>query len=399
MNYSTSQGGYEMTHYDVIVVGAGSMGMAAGYFLAKQGVKTLLVDAFDPPHTQGSHNGDTRLIRHAVGEGAEYVPLVLRAQEIWDSLQEMTHDQIFMKTGVVSFGGPDAEFIQKGLEGRDKYGIDVKYFENGEALRNRFPDLNVSNNTHGFLEPNAGVLFPENAILAFRRLAIEEGAELSIDNPVTNLDITEDSVTVETREDTFTADKLLVSAGAYSNKLLPQLGLDLELKPSRRSIAWFDADEDYYSSDVFPGFVGVSSNGNFYGFPSIGGSGVKIGKHYVGDHSEPEFINKEFGSYPKDESLLRGFLDEYMPKAGGYLKRGEVCMYTLTEDRNFVIDLHPDYSNVAIAAGFSGHGYKYASAVGEVLAQLLTEGKTDLDISIFSAQRDAVQRDELLKKG
>lgn len=380
-----------MTHYDVIVVGAGSMGMAAGYFLAKEGQKVLMIDAFDPPHDQGSHNGDTRLIRHAVGEGPEYVPMAQRAQELFDELQEQTHDQIFMKTGVVSFGGQDAEFIQKGLEGRDQYGIEVEYLEDKEALEERFPDLHVPEGYHGFLEPNAGVLFPENIIRTYRRLALEEGAELSVNNPVKKLEASEESVTVKTDEETFTGDKLLVSAGAYNGKLLPQIDLPLALQPSRRAIAWFDSDEDYYSVDVHPGFIGVSDTGNFYGFPSIGGSGVKIGKTYVDDHNEPEYMDRTFGNNPDDEGLVRDFLEEYMPQAAGPLKRGGICMFTLTPDHDFILDLHPKYSNVAVAAGFSGHGFKYASVVGEILSQLLTEGKTDLDITPFSAQREAVQ--------
>ncbi len=380
-----------MTDYDVIVVGAGSMGMAAGYFLAKENQKVLMIDAFDPPHDKGSHNGDTRLIRHAVGEGLEYVPLVLRAQELFDELQEQTRDQIFMKTGVVSFGGQDAEFIQKGLEGRDEYGIEIEYLEDKEALENRIPDLHVPEDYHGFLEPDAGVLFPENIIRTYRRLALAEGAELSVNNPVTEIEVSEDSVTVKTEEGTFTGDKLLVSAGAYNNKLLPQIDFDLALQPSRRAIAWFDSEEDYYSADVHPGFVSVSNTGNFYGFPSIGGSGVKIGKNYVDDHNEPEYIDLTFGNSPDDEGLVREFLEEYMPQAAGPLKRGGICLFTLTPDHDFIVDLHPNHSHVAVAAGFSGHGFKYVSVIGEILSQLLTEGETELDISPFSAQREAVQ--------
>jgi N-methyl-L-tryptophan oxidase len=380
-----------MTHYDVIVVGAGSMGMAAGYFLAKEGEKVLLVDAFDPPHDQGSHSGETRLMRHAVGEGLEYVPLALRAQELWDELQEQTEQEIFMKIGVVSFGGSDAEFIAKGLEGRDQFGIEVEYFENARVLEEHFPDLNVPDDYHGFLEPNAGVLFSENAIATYRELALHEGAELSVNNPVTELEVSQESVTVTTKKDTFTGDKLLLSAGAYSNKLLPQIDLPLALQPSRRAIAWFDSDEELYASDLHPGFAAVTSSGTFYGFPSITGSGVKVGTHYTDDHFEPEYTDDTFGNYKGDENMFRDFLEEYLPGANGSLKKDAVCIYTMTKDENFVIDLHPEYSNVAVAAGFSGHGFKYASVVGEILSQLLTKGESDFDISLFSAQRRAVQ--------
>lgn len=380
-------------HYEVIVVGAGSMGMSAGYFLAKEGHDVLLIDAFDPPHDQGSHSGDTRIIRHANGEGLEYIPIALRSQEIWDELQANSNEQIFIKTGVLSFGDPTSDFVKIGLEGAEKYDIEVEYFENGQAFQEQWPDLQLPDDFHGFLEPNAGVLSTENAIRNFRRLALEHGAELSTSNPVLDLDVEEDKVTVTTKNDTYTADKIIISAGAYNNKLLPKVGLDLKLAPTRRVVGWFEPDENLYSSDAFPSFFGDTPVGVYYGFPSIGGTGVKIGKYYQDDVLEPEFINRDFGAYDRDEGSLREFLEAYMPKSAGRLTHGAVCMFTNTKDEDFIVDLHPEHSNVAIAAGFSGHGFKHSSAIGEILKDLVTTGETEFDISSFSAQREAVTSD------
>jgi len=377
-------------HHDVIVVGAGSMGMAAGYFLAKEGVDTLLIDAFDPPHTAGSHSGDTRVIRHANGEGLQYSPIALRSQEIWDELQDQSNEQIFINTGCITYGDSDSVFVENALKSAEKYDIEIDYLKNGKEFEKRWPDLTFPEEFHGIYEPNAGVLSTENAIRNFRRFALKNGAHLLTNSPVLDLEVDDNLVTVETELGQYTADKLIVSAGAYTNKILAKLDLDLNLEPTRRVVGWFDSDESYYSSDVFPAFFCDTPEGVFYGFPSIKGSGVKVGKYYYDDNVEPEYVNKEFNAYPRDEEKLREFLEAYMPKSAGKLNEGAVCMFTNTSDEDFVIDFHPKHDNVIIAAGFSGHGFKHSSAIGEILSQLAIKGESDLDISTFSAQREAL---------
>ncbi|GER67514.1 N-methyl-L-tryptophan oxidase [Weizmannia acidilactici] len=379
-------------HYDVIIVGAGSMGMAAGYFLAKQGVKTLMIDAFDPPHTSGSHHGDTRIIRHAYGEGRDYVPLVLRAQTLWNELEQRSEEKIFDKTGVLSFSPEGlSAFLDEAVASAKTYGLLIEMMD-GAEVKKRWPGVAVPDHYRAVFEPDSGVLFPENCICAYRKLAEANGATLLTNTRVEDLKADDRSAIVKTPRGTFTAQKVIISGGAWNGKLLSKLGLDLPLQPTRQTVGWFEADEALFNAGVFPAFTAESPEGMYYGFPSFDGSGVKIGRHDYGQAADPDTINREFGIYPEDEGDIRGFLETYMPKAAGSLKQGKVCMYTKTPDEHFVIDTHPELPHVIVAAGFSGHGFKFASAIGEILSQLAVSGKTDYPLTLFSINRPALRQ-------
>lgn len=383
-------------HYDVIVAGAGSMGMAAGYYLARQGVKVLLVDAFDPPHDQGSHYGDTRIIRHAYGEGREYVPLALRSQVLWDELEKKTHHKIFMQSGAMGFGlKGNAPFIDEAVASGKEYNLDVEHFT-GPELMAQFPGLQVPNDYEAFYEPNSGFLFSENCIQAYRELAEYHGAELSVNDPVQDIEAYDDSVKVNTEKgSSYTSDKLIISAGSWSGKLVSKVGLDLPLVPSRQPVAWFEANEALFNANTFPTLMvevpNSSTRAIYYGFPTFGGCGVKVGRHEYVDTVDPDTMNREFGSNKNDEGHIREFLDQFMPEASGDLKKGIICLYTRTPDGHFIIDKHPKHSHISIAAGFSGHGFKFASVVGEILSQLSISGETDHDISIFRLNRPSLE--------
>lgn len=383
-------------HYEVIVVGAGSMGMSAGYHLADKGVKTLLIDAFDPPHSKGSHNGDTRLIRHACGEGLSYVPLALRAQALWDDLQNKTNERIFSKTGVVTFGPKDSLFVQTAIEGGQKYALNVDTLS-ADEINTRWPGITVPSDQIGCYEPDAGVLFAENCIRTLKRLALDRGADIAINSPVMNIDVYENSVKVHTATETFSSDKLIITGGAWNKTILDDLDLNINIQPSRQTIAWFDSNDILYKSDGFPGFFADVGTGVYYGFPSIDGSGLKIGRYDNGDPIDPSYYNNEFGAYEKDERDITNFLNKYMQQASGNINIGKTCMFTNTPDENFVIDKHPKHDHIAIAAGFSGHGYKFSSAVGEVLSELVTTGETKQDISLFKATRPSLQPENIDK--
>lgn len=389
-------------HYDVIVVGAGSMGMAAGYYLARQGVKVLLIDSFDPPHDQGSHAGDTRIIRHAYGEGREYVPLALRSQVLWDELEKKTHHKIFLQSGAMGFGVKgNAPFIDEAIASGKEYNLDVEHFT-GAELNERFPGLYVPDDYAAFYEPNSGFLFSENCIQAYRELGKFHGAEFSVNDPVKDIKVYDDSVKVITGKGTFTADRLIISAGSWSGKLASKVGFDLPLVPTRQPVAWFEPNETLFHANEFPTFMVEVPNGNnraiYYGFPTFGGCGVKVGRHEYVDAVDPDTMNREFGFKETDEGHIREFLDKFMPKASGALKKGVICMYTRTPDGHFIIDKHPEHSHISIAAGFSGHGFKFASVVGEILSQLAVSGKTDHDISIFRLNRPGLTKSTGAKK-
>ncbi|SUM31061.1 Monomeric sarcosine oxidase [Staphylococcus gallinarum] len=233
--------------------------------------------------------------------------------------------------------------------------------------------------------------FSSACIRTLKRLALSVGAELKVNSPVMDIEIFDDSVKVHTPDDTFEANKLIISGGAWNKKLLNELNININIQPSRQTIAWFDSDDILYKSDGFPGFFADVPSGVYYGFPSIDGTGLKIGRYDNGDDIDPSYYNKTFGAYEKDEKDIRGFLSNYMQAAHGNINVGKTCMFTNTPDENFIIDTHPDYNHVAIAAGFSGHGYKFSSAVGEALGELIIHGETTQDISPFKITRDSLQ--------
>ncbi|HZH59520.1 MAG TPA: N-methyl-L-tryptophan oxidase [Metabacillus sp.] len=371
--------------YDVIIIGAGSMGMAAGYYLAKSGKKTLLLDSYNPPHNKGSHHGETRIIRYAYAEGEEYVPFILKAQELWNDLEKTSGKQIFIQTGVLSVGNEESDFIKNTISSAEKYSLPLHVMDLNE-IHNSWSGITLPNNYTGCFEPTSGVLKCEESIKAYQELAELHGATILSNSRVREISILNDRVTIITDEKTFYSDALVVSAGAWSGDLLSMLDLDIPLTPVRKTFAWFNAHETIYNHNRFPAFAFETTKGLYYGFPSIDGSGLKVGRHDGGDQIYPDEAIRGFGELAEDEGDLVQFLNQYMPNVG-QLKYGKTCMYTLTPDEKFIIDLHPKYSNVAIAAGFSGHGFKFSSAVGQALSNLIISGKNDIDISQFSINR------------
>lgn len=375
-----------MESFDVIIVGAGSVGMAAGYDLAKKGVRTLLLDAYDPPHTMGSHHGDTRIIRYAYGEGVQYVPLVLRAKELWKELEDLTGVPLFAQTGVLSAGPVGCQFLQEVQDSAKQFSLPLEVLQ-AQEVHERWPGITLPEDFYACLEPDSGVLYSEACIRAYRKLAIQHGAVLRTHTRVTGLQVEPDHVIVQTENASYSGAKVLVSAGAWNPSILQSLGLHLPLVPTRKTVAWFEADEDLYQSAQFPAFVFTLRDSMFYGFPSFDGSGVKIGRHDAGQPIDPDQLDRTFGTFSSDEGDVRSFLESYMPQAAGRLTQGKVCIYTMTPDEHFVIDRHPEHEHVVITAGFSGHGFKFASAIGEVASQLLSEGKAAHDLSMFSLCR------------
>jgi N-methyl-L-tryptophan oxidase len=361
------------------------MGMAAGYFLSKSGKKTLLLDSFNPPHNNGSHHGETRIIRHAYAEGEQYVPFVLKAQELWNDLERETGKQLFIKTGVLNVGNKNSDFIQNTISSANKYSLPLEIIDTLE-VHNRWPGITLSNDYIGCFEPASGVLKCDESIKAYQELAKLNGATILTNTKVKEISIRDEKVTIKTDQKTFYSEALVISAGAWAKQLLSMLDLELPLSPVRKTFAWFNANEQIYGHNHFPAFAFETLQGLYYGFPSIDGSGLKVGRHDGGDQINPDEAIRRFGTLAEDEGDLVHFLSHYIPDIG-QLKYGKTCMYTLTPDEKFIIDLHPKYSNVAIAAGFSGHGFKFSSVIGQTLSKLIISGKREKDISQFSINR------------
>lgn len=373
------------TAYDVIVVGAGSMGMSAGYHLAKRGVRTLLIDAFDPPHTEGSHHGEPRLIRHAYHGGAVYTELALRAHELWNELEELSGESLLVQAGVVNMA-PASLFSQGSkLSNSAAFKLEVEQLDARE-IQKRWPGIVLPEDYQALYEPNAGYLYSERCVAAYRRQALEAGAELLVNTPVERVEIEGEGIAVHTRNGVIRGAKVILSAGAWFKTLEPFV--ELPIKPVRKVVGWFQSAEPLYAAGSFPGFtLGTSTGAGFYGFPSIGGAGLKIGRHDTGVPWLPGEEVQPFGAYPEDEADIRSALEAFMPQAAGKLLKGVVCKYEHTPDEDFIIDVHPEHPNVLLAGGFSGHGFKFASAVGELLANLAVTGSTKFDIGLFSLSR------------
>jgi N-methyl-L-tryptophan oxidase len=373
-------------HYDVVIVGAGSMGMAAGYYLSKLGKRTLLIDANDPPHSFGSHHGETRIIRHAYGEGRQYVPLALGAQELWRELEKESGMELFSPTGVLCVGAEGTPFIEEVIKSAKDFSLPQEILSS-DAINARWPGISLPEGLVGCLEKNSGVLFSESCIRAYRRLGLANGMTLVTNTKVEKIEKYAEGAIVHTKKEQYAADYVVVCSGAWTGKILEGTGVELLLQPTRKTVSWFECDELLYDSSHFPAFSMEVENDHYYGFPSMDGSGLKIGRHDEGEKVDPDCFNREYGVNKSDELEARNFIKKYLPKANGHLIKGKTCLYTLTPDEHFIIDHHPVFSNVLIAAGFSGHGFKFASIIGKILCDLVTDGITNYDISMFSLNR------------
>ncbi|WNS40865.1 N-methyl-L-tryptophan oxidase [Paenibacillus sp. MMS20-IR301] len=369
--------------YDVIIVGAGSMGMSAGYHLARRGVRTLLIDAFDPPHTQGSHHGEPRLIRHAYSGDPAYIDLALRAQQLWEEAEAESGKTLLVRSGVLNLADSGVYSFAGRLEEAQKRGVRAERLPAADITR-RWPVLNLPESFEAMYEPDAGYLYSEQCITAYRELALAHGATLLTDTPVLDVTAREGSVTVHTKNGDYHGAAAVLSAGAWFSSLSPFVSLPI--KAIRKVVGWFDSPPAFNAGN-FPGFTLGAEEGGFYGFPGIGGAGLKIGRHDTGEEWKPGQALAPFGSLESDEGDLRRVLEAYMPGAAGRLLKGAVCKYEHTPDEDFIIDRHPAYSNVLLAGGFSGHGFKFSSVVGEILADLAVQGHTGHPIKPFALSR------------
>jgi len=359
------------------------MGMSAGYYLAKRGVKTLLIDAFDPPHTQGSHHGETRLIRHAYSGDPAYINLALRADHLWQEAEQLSGIELLVRSGVLNLADSAVYSFSGRLAEAKKRKVQVQHLDAGE-IRRRWPGLNIPETFAAMYEPDAGYLYSERCISAYRQLALGQGAELLTNTSVVNITARESSVTVHTTNGDYHGASAILSAGAWFGALAPFV--HLPIKAIRKVVGWFESSPAF-SAGNFPGFTLGAEEGGYYGFPSIAGAGLKIGRHDTGLEWKPGTLLAPFGSETSDEQDLRRVLETYMPGAAGRLLKGSVCKYEHTPDEDFIIDRHPLHSNVLVAGGFSGHGFKFSSVVGEILADLATSGATNHNIQPFALSR------------
>jgi sarcosine oxidase len=370
--------------FDVIVIGVGGMGSATACELARRGRRVLALEQFALGHDRGSSHGHSRIIRKAYFEHPDYVPLVCRAFERWYDLEQRQGVHLLTESPCLSIGRADSTMIAGVRASSEQHGLGVENLTAAD-LRSRFPTFCFDEEYVGVLERSAGFLYVEECVRAYAREAIRLGAELHNEEPVLSWKANEREVVVETAKGKYVAARLLLTAGPWAGQLLHRWGANLRLM--RQVLMWFGTRDDRaFRRDVFPLYITDTPRGHFYGFPMLNSDGVKVAQHYgAPELNHPEEINRQITN--DDEETLRGFLRQHIPAVDGPRHRAATCIYTLTPDRHFVIDRHPDHANVALAAGFSGHGFKFASVVGEILADLADNGRTELPVGMFRINR------------
>jgi sarcosine oxidase len=373
------------TECDVVVVGVGGMGSAAAYHLARRDVDVVGLERFDVPHARGSSHGFTRIIRLPQYEDPAYVPLVRRAYELWDELDARHPRRLLHRVGSVDVGRPDGESVYAGSK-RACAVHDIDHDDlTGAELGERFPGYDFPPEYRAVHQSDGGFLHCEGCTVAHVEAAHDHGATIRAREAVEGWEADDTGVTVRTDRDTYAADRLVVTAGAWTGSLLPSLsGL---LQPERQVLGWFQPTApERFAPDRFPVFVADVPEGHFYGFPTYEVPGFKIGKfNHRGETGTPSELDREPDR--TDERLLREFTDRYFPDAAGPTMRLSTCLFTNTPDGDFLLDTHPDHANVVVGAGFSGHGFKFASVVGAALADLALDDTTSHPIDPFRIDR------------
>ncbi len=368
-----------MPTFDAIVIGCGGMGSAALFELARRGRRVLGLEQFPAVHDRGSSHGHTRVIRTAYYEHPDYVPILRRAWERWYELEQLAGKPLLVETGCLSIGPAGGELVTGVRESARLHGL---------ALEDRNPvPFRVPDGFDCVFEAKAGYLMVEDCVRAHLERAVTAGAELHTEEPVRDWRAEGDGLVVRTDAETYHCAKLVVTAGAWATRLLADLGVPLTVM--RQTMLWFEPQEpERFRRDRFPVFLYESPRGAFYGMPMIDARGVKVARHY----GAPELPNPDgvdWTTSDADEVPVREFLKESTDAEIGPCTARQVCQYTLTPDRHFVIDRHPANANVVVAAGFSGHGFKFAPVVGEILADLAETGATRWPIGFLRADRFA----------
>ncbi|MFL5105854.1 MAG: N-methyl-L-tryptophan oxidase [Xanthobacteraceae bacterium] len=368
-----------MPAFDVVVIGLGAMGSAAVYQLARRGKRVIGIDRFEPGHAFGSSHGATRIIRLGYFEHPSYVPLLRRAYALWRDLEAACRQPLLRVTGIAEIGPPDGTLVTGTLAAARLHALPHTVLAASDVMR-RLP-FRIPADYLGVLQPDGGILSLEPAILAHLSLAQAAGAELRTRENVRIIAPWAGGVRIGTDRGDLEAGAAIVAAGPWMKKLLPDLRAPLRV--TRQVMAWFEPLEAaLFTPDRFPVFLLESPHGVHYGFP-LDDTGVKVAKHHHGDETvDPDTCDPQISN--ADEVIIRSSLAEYLPAANGPLKAAQTCLYTMAPDGDFVID---SLGPIVVASACSGHGFKFAPVVGEIVADLATTGATCHDISRFRLDR------------
>lgn len=385
--------------YDVVVLGLGGMGSAAAAHLARRGKKVLGLEQHGPSHDRGSSHGKTRIIRLAYSEHPDYVPLLRRAYELWRELETDVGQSLLVETGGLLIGRRESSIVAGALASAFRHGLAPDVLEATDVAR-RFPQFRLRKGEVAFFDGRAGVLFPEDAVRAHHQVAVRHGAELRfgararfVREPAS---LRDEPVRLEVNGETVEAERVVLAAGAWTSLVAGGVAPPLEV--SRQAVHWFQpaADPAAFDPRRFPLFIwglkgesahpsGVSS---FYGIPPFRGDAVKVGFHFPRELADPDRLRRDVS--PAEVEAVRAILREVMPELAGRHVASSACMYTSTRDEHFAIG-PVAHGRVVLASPCSGHGFKFAPVIGEILADLVTSGKTRHDLGLFALDRKALR--------
>jgi len=369
--------------YDAIVVGLGVIGSSVLRAVARRGWRTLGIDRFAPPHAMGSSHGRTRFIREAYFEHPSYVPIVQRAYRLWDEIGRDAGTPLLAETGGLMIGPPDGVLVRGALESARVHGLPHEVLEPAEVAR-RFPAYRLADGMVAVWEPRAGVLQAEPGIAALLAGARDHGAAVRTDEAVVQWAADGDGFTVRTSKGRYTAAHLVLVAGAWLDRLVPELSLPLGVE--RTLLFWFDpVNAATLGADRCPISIWEHAPQRyFYTFP-LDDQGLKAARHHDGDVADPETLDRTVTA--SEAAALQALLGRFVPDAAGPLKAAAACMYTNTPDGDFILDRHPIHERAVIVSACSGHGFKFAPAIGEIVSDLLVERWTRFDVGRFALSR------------
>ncbi|MCL6707621.1 N-methyl-L-tryptophan oxidase [Pseudomonas sp. R2.Fl] len=373
------------TSYDVAVIGLGAMGSAALAYLASRGAKVIGIEAHYPAHRLGSSHGDSRLIRLGYFEDPSYVPLLRRAYENWRSLEARLESEILTTTGVLQIGAPDSKIVSGTLSSCRLHDLPHIVLDRQEMAR-RFPAFRLDEGEIGVFDPQGGYIRPEAAIMGYLKLAAADGAAMHFGEKVVGIEPDDEGVTVVSEGARYRARKVVVATGAWIAELVPELrGM---ANPIRQVVAWYQPANGFVAEPHrMPCFLrDEGKEGSYFGFPAIGADGVKIGKHaHFRESIDPNADNPPVNE--ADVTLLETFAKKRVPEVASVMMKSTTCRYTMLPSEDFLIDALPHQPNVVICSACSGHGFKFTSVIGEILADLALDGETGLPVDVFAYGR------------
>ena len=373
--------------YDYIVLGNGGFGSSALYHLARRGARVLGLERFGVAHDRGSSHGQTRVIRKAYFEHPDYVPLLLRAYELWRELEAECGRTLYHEVGLTLGGLPDSGVITGAKIAAERHNLRLETLTPAEAAE-RFPSYRIPPEFAVVYEPEAGYLEVEACVRAHLDAAVHHGAELQVNEAVVEWQVDGRVVRVRTDRGEYEAGGLVITAGAWCGPLLVELNIPLQVL--RKVLLWYETPLKKFDAAAGNGcFFFETTGGEYYGFPRIDGK-VKLAEHTGGALvDDPLSLDRDL--HLADTAGPQAFVATFMPELPRQVAQHVVCMYTKTPDSHFIVDRHPEYDNVVIGAGFSGHGFKFTSSIGEVLADLVDRKRTPLPVEFLSLNRAALR--------